>query len=78
MYLEFPKEAGTPPLQLRGFEKTAELAPGAEVEVVFPIRSADLSVWDTSIHDWKLVHGEFKVFVGSSSDDIRVVGSFQA
>lgn len=77
MYLEFPASARTPPMQLKGFEKTEEIRPGYETEVVFSISSKDLSIWNDSIHSWEVVHGVFKVHVGAASDDIRVVGSFE-
>lgn len=77
LYLGFPKEAGAPPSQLRGFEKTASLSPGEETRVVFKLSTKDMSVWDIAVHDWRVVSGQFTVQVGSASDDIRAVGSFE-
>jgi beta-glucosidase len=77
MYLEYPAAAGEPPKQLRGFLKTAELAPGATQHVTFVVTSRDVSVWDVATHDWSVVKGAFNVYVGSSSRDIRLQGSIQ-
>ena len=77
LYLGFPKEAGAPPFQLRGFEKTATLSPGEEVRIVFKLSTKDMSVWDVSVHAWRVVSGVFTVHVGAASDDIRAVGSFE-
>ena len=75
LYLGFPAEAAEPPKQLKGFVKTAVLAAGATQGVAFNLRDRDLSIWDVSAHDWAKQKGEFKVFVGASSRDIRAVGA---
>ena len=74
LYLGFPPSAGEPPQVLRGFQKT-QLAAGAGVTVTFPIAEQDVSVWSNSSHAWEKVSGKFSVFVGSSSRDIRLIGS---
>lgn len=63
-----------PPKELRGFRKVA-LAPGESAELCLPISRQDLSFWDVQTNGWKLEKGEFTVFVGSSSRDIRLKGS---
>jgi len=75
LYLGFPSSAGEPPKQLKGFTKVF-LHAFAEAEVKLPLRSRDRSVWDASTHSWSEVSGEFQVYVGSSSRDIRLTGSF--
>jgi beta-glucosidase len=76
LYLGFPAAAGEPPKQLKGFHKTEVLAPGAKTTITFVLADRDMSIWDTSAHDWSIVEGEFTVHVGSSSRDIRLTGSF--
>jgi hypothetical protein len=76
LYLQFPYSAGEPPLQLKGFVKTAQLVPGASVLVNFPLLPRDLSVWDENLHIWVQQTGTFVAFVGASSADFRLSGSF--
>lgn len=60
---------------LRGFERI-RLQPGEEKEVEFVLNSQDLGLWD--IHDQFVVEpGEFEVFVGASSQDIKLQGKFE-
>jgi beta-glucosidase len=64
----------TPVLQLRGFRKVA-LAPGEKATVTIPLRARDLALYDRQMK--RLVEpGEFKVMVGASSADLRLVKSF--
>ena len=76
LYLSYPDSApaGTPPKQLRGFEKI-NLEPGAEESVAFELMRRDLSYWDVSSQEWIIPAGEFGVSVGFSSRDLKVVGS---
>jgi len=74
-YLGFPLEAKEPPKVLRGFQKI-ELDLGETQQVVFPVTQNDTSIWDVTSHSWKVVKGTFKVFIGSSSRDIRLNGTF--
>ena len=67
LYISFPKDAGEPPRQLRGFVKTAQLAAGEAEEIEFALRERDVSVWDAETHAWSKVRGEFGVLVGFSS-----------
>ncbi|KAL7629887.1 glycoside hydrolase 3 [Parahypoxylon ruwenzoriense] len=73
LYVGFPESAGTPPKQLRGFEKLS-LEPGAEDIVAFDIKRRDLSIWDTAKQEWVVPAGTFNISVGSSSRDIRQTG----
>eukprot|EP01052_Picozoa_sp_SAG31_P026698 SAG31_NODE_2440_length_5690_cov_23.385262_4_plen_190_part_00 len=73
LYLGYPPSAGEPPKVLRGFTKLA-LKPGESQTAKFSLTERDLSVWDVGRHDWKMVVGTFGVFVGASSEDIRLTG----
>ena len=75
MYLGFPAVAGEPPRQLKGFQKVV-LAPGATQHVKILLTKRDVSIFDVDSHAWKIVPGTFGVFVGSSSRDVRLSGSF--
>jgi len=65
---------GEPPKQLKGYQKI-HLAPDASENVTFTLNQRSFSIWDASHHMWTLVPGEFKVMVGSSSEDILLVGT---
>lgn len=74
LYLGFPSLAQEPPRQLKGFQKV-HLDSGIEAKITFQVADQDLSIWDTSLHNWVIVSGEFKVMVGASSEDIRLSGT---
>jgi len=62
----------TPEKSLRGFSRVA-LKPGEEKEVQFTLNSEDLSLWNREMK--RVVEpGEFKIMVGSASNDIRQEG----
>jgi beta-glucosidase len=77
LYVGFPEEAQTPPLQLKGFVKTKVLQPGESESVTFKPSKIDLSVWNVAREksNWRQVHGEYKLFIGSSSSEIRMTSS---
>ncbi|KAI1082746.1 glycosyl hydrolase family 3 N terminal domain-containing protein [Whalleya microplaca] len=74
LYLGIPVE-DTPARQLRGFEKVP-LQPGERKTVTFALTRRDLSYWDVVAQNWRVPEGEFKVFVGASSRDLRLNGTF--
>ncbi|KAK7189677.1 Beta-glucosidase cel3A [Paraphaeosphaeria sporulosa] len=71
LYIGYPASANAPPKQLRGFNKL-NLAVGASGTATFKLRRRDLSVWDGG--RWVVPSGEFGVFVGASSRDLRLTG----
>jgi len=70
LYLGYPASAGEPPKVLRAFEKIS-LEPGEYKEIILPLSNRDLSIWDVTKQNWKLIRGKFNIYVGSSSRDIR-------
>lgn len=74
LYIGFPAAAGEPPKLLKAFIK-ATLAPGQSTTVAFDLTARDFSIWDVEATAWKIVNGAFTIHVGSSSRDIRLVGS---
>lgn len=77
LYIGFPASAPrTPPKQLRGFDKLL-LAPGQRARATFDLARRDISYWDSAAQAWVVPRGVFRVYVGSSSRDIRLVGSFR-
>lgn len=65
-----------PVKELKGFRKVF-LAPGETAEVTFEIGEDALSYYDPAVHEWVAEAGDFKVMVGSASDDIRAEASFR-
>ena len=60
--------------QLRGFERVS-LEPGETRQVVFTLDQEDLALLNKDM-EWVLEPGEFRLMVGTSSEDIRLKGSF--
>ncbi|KAH6987883.1 beta-glucosidase-related glycosidase [Ilyonectria sp. MPI-CAGE-AT-0026] len=74
LYVTFPDStpAGTPPKQLRGFEKVW-LQAGESQTVGFELMRRDISYWDIISQDWVIPTGEFVISVGFSSRDLKEV-----
>ncbi|CAG7917988.1 unnamed protein product [Penicillium olsonii] len=74
LYVTFPDSTpeGTPPKQLRGFEKVS-LAAGESRTVGFELMRRDLSYWDIVSQQWLIPEGEFVLRAGFSSRDLQEV-----
>jgi beta-glucosidase len=73
LYVTDPESSvSRPPRELKGFAKTATLAPGEGQTVTFRLRSRDLSYWSVRQHRWVLEGGTFRLGVGASSRDLRL------
>ncbi|EXK77894.1 beta-glucosidase G [Fusarium oxysporum f. sp. raphani 54005] len=72
LYVTLPYSApeGTPPRQLRGFEKVF-LEAGKSQTVGFELMRRDLSYWDIISQEWVIPEGEFIISVGFSSRDLK-------
>ena len=79
LYVTLPSSApaGTPPRQLRGFDKIA-LKAGQSQTVSFALMRRDLSYWDVGRQEWVIPAGEIGVSVGFSSRDLKLVGKITA
>ncbi|KAL8305087.1 hypothetical protein RB597_003978 [Gaeumannomyces tritici] len=76
LYVSLPgAPAGTPPRQLRGFERVG-LAAGEAKTVEFALQRRDISYWDVVLQEWVIPKGEVGVSVGFSSRDIKLTTSF--
>jgi hypothetical protein len=77
VYVQLPPDfaPNTPRLQLRQFEKTTMLQPGANEVVTAELTRKDLSTWDVVVQDWKAPVGGrgVKIWIGESADDLRIV-----
>jgi len=75
LYIAYPPSAGEPPQVLRGFERVY-LAPGQTLPVVFYLTELQLSIWNVKMQDWAIPAGQYQAYVGASSRDIRLKGTF--
>jgi beta-glucosidase len=75
-YLSFPRSAGEPPRQLKGYEKV-RLAPGRSAVVSFRLDRADLTYFDEGAHRQVVAGGRYTLSVGSSSRDLPESASFE-
>lgn len=78
LYINLPSEAGsgTPPRQLRGFEKV-KLGAGESAVVQFELLRRDISYWDVVLQEWIIPSGAIGVEVGFSSRDIKLTSSLK-
>jgi beta-glucosidase len=58
-----------PVKELKGFERVT-VAPGESKDVTFTLSAADLAFY-TAAGEWEAEPGDFQVFVGSSSRDVK-------
>lgn len=65
------KERNKPEKELRGFAKTAELAPGQSETVSISFDVNDLASFDAEKSAWRRDAGTYNLLVGASSRDIR-------
>lgn len=60
---------------LRGFERVT-VNPGEEKEIHFTLTPQELGLWNKH-NEFVVEPGTFSVMIGSSSEDIRLIGSFE-
>jgi beta-glucosidase len=76
LYVQFPAgiNVDTPIVQLRDFEKTSILQPGATQSLALRVTRKDLSVWDTVSQNWIIpsVGGDYGLWIGDSSDNLHL------
>lgn len=75
LYLGFPAAAGEPPKQLKGFHKVS-LQPGQTQRIDFNLVWENLAFWNVAAQEWTVPLGNFQIYVGASSRDIRLTGTF--
>ncbi|EGG12872.1 family 3 glycoside hydrolase [Melampsora larici-populina 98AG31] len=75
LYLGFPASVQEPVRVLRGFERVMVKA-GGKVQVSIKLRVIDISIWDVVRQEWVVPQGTIKVWVGSSSRDLKLQTGF--
>ena len=77
LYIADPEASiDRPAKELKGFEKVF-LKAGEKKTVTFEIDAEDLSYFDADKHEWVAEPGEFQALLGSSSEDLKAMVSFQ-
>ena len=61
-----------PAYELKGFDKK-RIAKGQSAEFRIPLSYQAFSYYDTASHSWKVDGGDYRILVGSSSKDIRII-----
>jgi beta-glucosidase len=74
VYVSLPASAGEPPKRLAAWERV-ELAAGETKTVSLKLDPLFLSVFNVDKDAWELVPGDYKVFVGGSSQDTPLTQS---
>ena len=69
VYVGFPRTAGEPPKQLKGFEKLL-LRPGEERTVLVRLDARSFQYWNEKTDRWTRDGGTYRIMVGHSSRDI--------
>jgi beta-glucosidase len=69
VYASLPDAAGEPPKRLIGWTRV-ELASGESKQVSVPVIRDRLTIYDEASDSWKLVPGNYVIWVGKSSQDL--------
>lgn len=54
-----------------------DVQPGKETTVTVKLDKYAISFWDTPKNRWSAVAGKYAVFIGKSSEDLVLEGSFE-
>jgi beta-glucosidase len=75
VYVGLPSSADVPqpPQQLKGFARI-DVPPGRTGHAHVLLDARAFSYWDVATHQWKAAPGDYQIFVGASSRDIRLKG----
>ncbi len=75
LYVRFPRAAGEPPWQLKGFRRV-KLNPGESRRVTLSLPLSRLRVWNAR-DGWRAVPGSYRIAIGDSSRDLRLRGQLR-
>ena len=70
-YIQYPNLERMPLQELKGFKRIS-IEKGEEKTIQFRIPLQELEKWDLNQHRWKLYPGNYKILIGSSSQDIKL------
>jgi beta-glucosidase len=70
-YIEYPKIDRMPVKELKGFKRVS-VSKGNEQSVTIHIPVTDLQKWDMKTHGWKTYPGNYRLVLGSNSQDAKL------
>ncbi len=74
VYVQDPAANGEPPLQLCGFAKLF-LHAGQSQRVKIKLNPRAFSIYDTAAHAWVSPPGHYRIFIGTSSENLPLQGT---
>jgi len=74
-YIQYPQIDRMPVKELKGFKRVT-ITKGGEQSVTIKIPVKDLQKWDLKTHRWKTFPGDYKLVLGSSSQDDKLNFAF--
>ena len=74
VYVGFPRKAGEPPRQLKGFRKV-RLAPGASKRVTIRLGPRAFAHWSSKQDRWVVKQGRYRILVGPDSRTFPLKGA---
>ncbi|HYG20881.1 MAG TPA: glycoside hydrolase family 3 C-terminal domain-containing protein [Ohtaekwangia sp.] len=75
-YVIYPEQDRMPLKELKQFRRVSIEANGAQ-DITLKIPIADLRKWNTKKGKWELPQGEYTLFVGGHSEDVRIRTAFR-
>lgn len=77
LYINIPSTLVRPAKQLKGFSRVT-LQPGETKNVSFTLKYEDLQYYDMTSRTFKVEGGPVNLYIGSSSQDVRLTGQISA
>ena len=79
MYISLPETSKLthPRLQLKGFAKVRDLAPGNKEHVTVVLDKYAVSYWNVITNEWTVEKGVYRVEVGTGSDCLSLGATFE-
>ncbi|KAJ7580984.1 glycoside hydrolase family 3 protein [Mycena floridula] len=78
LYVAYPDTGITNPvLQLKGFVKAHDIAPGTSKKVSIELDKYAMSYWDTPQNAWRVASGVYKIHVGFNCDHLVWMDEFK-
>jgi len=74
-YIEYPAIDRMPIKELRSFKRVS-VTQGNEQTITLKIPVSELQKWDMATHKWKLYAGNYKLVLGSNSQDRKISMDF--
>ena len=73
VYVTLPSSSGEPFKRLAAWERVS-LLPGETKSITMTLNPTYLSIFDTAADSWKLLPGNYKVAIGTASDELSLTG----